>query len=68
MHPALRAERALGALPVGAGLVIEGPFGMLMRRADRLVQRRVLLYSNRRPECSRPHSRTRSLTWPPAGE
>jgi ferredoxin-NADP reductase len=70
-------KRALGALPAGAGVAIEGPFGTLMQRADRqrpavfiaggigitpfmsllrqaahdgMPQRRVLLYSNRRPE------------------
>jgi ferredoxin-NADP reductase len=70
-------KRALGALPVGAHVVIEGPFGSLtlhnertraavliaggigvtpimsiLRQAthDRLPQRLVLLYSNRRPE------------------
>ena len=68
---------ALGALPIGAGIAIEGPFGSLtlhndrarpavfiaggigitpfmsiVRQAteDRLQQRLVLLYSNRRPE------------------
>jgi ferredoxin-NADP reductase len=70
-------KRALGALPIGAGVAIEGPFGSLtlhtdhtraavfiaggigitpflsmLRQAahDRLTQRMVLLYSNRRPE------------------
>jgi ferredoxin-NADP reductase len=70
-------KHALGALPEGAGLAIEGPFGSLLRRADRerpavyigggigitpfisalreaahehRAQRRVLVYSNRRPE------------------
>jgi ferredoxin-NADP reductase len=70
-------KRALGALPVGAAVAIEGPFGSLilhndraraavfiaggigitpfmgiLRQAahDRLPQRMVLLYSNRRPE------------------
>jgi len=70
-------KRALGALPVGASIAIEGPFGSLtlhnertraavfiaggigitpimsiLRQAarDRLQQRLVLLYSNRRPE------------------
>jgi ferredoxin-NADP reductase len=70
-------KRALGALPVGASVAIEGPFGSLtlhneraraavfiaggigitpfmsiLRQAahDRLPQRLVLLYSNRRPE------------------
>ena len=70
-------KRTLGALPEGASLAIEGPFGALMQGADRhrpavfiaggigitpfmsllrqaahdgTTQRRVLLYSNRRPE------------------
>lgn len=70
-------KRALGALPVGAGVAIEGPFGELTLHADRsrpavfiaggigitpfmsmlrqaahdrLAQRLLLLYSNRRPE------------------
>ena len=70
-------KRTLGALPVGAGIAIDGPFGTLtlhgdrarpavfiaggigitpfismLRQAahDRLAQRLLLLYSNRRPE------------------
>ena len=70
-------KRALGALPAGAGVAIDGPFGELTLHADRmrpavliaggigitpfrsmlrqaardrLAQRLVLLYSNRRPE------------------
>jgi ferredoxin-NADP reductase len=70
-------KRALGSLPIGAGVTIDGPFGTLclhedravpavliaggigitpfvsmLRQAanDRLPQRLILIYSNRRPE------------------